>query len=148
MKRTKNLTKRRRNVEVKMKSRYLSDDLQTFIKNMNSKTTSFGLHDIDISTDHMPYHSKFVSSTILLDLSCPGATSFWQSLNLEYLLTNKIILVNVGTSLYKMIPEQKGLGSVSEVYLIEQDDSKRIEVKKGTEINFSLNSYSSFLRKS
>lgn len=146
MKCTKNLIKQRRNVEVKMKSRHLSDNLQTFIKNMNSYTTSFGLHDI--STDHMPYHSKFVSSTILLDLSCPGATSFWQSLNLEYLLTNKIILVNVGTSLYKMIPEQKGLGSVSEVYLIEQDNSKRIEVKKGTEIYFSLNSYSSFLRKS
>lgn len=80
-------------------------------------------------------------STILLDLSCPGATSFWQNLNLEFLFSNKIILVNVETAFYKIVANQKGMGFASEVYLLEQDGLEKVVIKKGTEYDFSFNTF-------
>lgn len=104
----------------------LADSFQMLVKNLNMNTFSFGLQKI--STENMPYHAEFQASTILLDFACHGAQYFWQKLNLELLMTNKILLINVETSLFKLISEQKGLGSVSEVYVI---DHEAMVVKKG-----------------
>ncbi|XP_063706207.1 uncharacterized protein LOC134835266 [Culicoides brevitarsis] len=106
---------------------------QTLLKKMNFAT--FGI--ADTSSANLPYGPEFSMATLLFDLACEGTRSFWEMLDLEMMVTNKILLWNVSKEQHEMIKRKEGLEGIIEVYLVEEEQvDKEILVTKVTKKEF------------
>uniref|UniRef100_A0A336M2Z1 CSON011045 protein n=1 Tax=Culicoides sonorensis TaxID=179676 RepID=A0A336M2Z1_CULSO len=104
------------------------ENLYQLTKTLNSNYTGNGFHEILDGT--MPYYTDFGFSVLLIDFSCSNAMSFWKKLDLEMMINIKLLLINIGNDekFYINLKLRKDVGSVNEIYLIENMESDQVDV--------------------